>query len=57
MGCCTAQCKMLLFCVETIIVVKESHNFELDKEDDDNCFGCLATFWFGSYFRDVSSCH
>jgi len=56
MGWCTAQCKMLLFSAKTI--VKESHNFELDKEeDDDNCFGCLATFWFGSYFRDVSSCH
>jgi len=27
MGWCTAQCKMLLFCVKTI--VKESHNFEL----------------------------
>jgi len=27
MGWCTDQCKMLLFCVKTIM--KESHNFEL----------------------------
>jgi len=27
MGWCTAQCKMLLFCVKA--VVKESHDFEL----------------------------
>jgi len=55
MGWCTAQCKMLLFSVKTI--VKESHNFELEKQDDDNCFGCLVTFWFGSYFRDVMHYH
>ena len=29
MGWCTAQCKMLLFCVKTI--VKESCNFELGR--------------------------
>jgi len=37
MGCCTAQCKMLLFCVKTI--VKESHSFELahlKKKEEEN---------------------
>ena len=29
MGLCTAQCKMLLFCVKT--VVKELHDFEVAR--------------------------
>ena len=45
MGWCTAQCKMLLFCVKTIL--KESHKFELArlrKKKKEKHFGRLATF-------------
>ena len=44
MGWCTAQCKMLLFCVKTI--VKESHKFELARlrKKKEKHFGRLATF-------------
>jgi len=49
MGWCIA-CKMLLFCVKTII--KES-NFELahlkKKKKKGKHFSCLATFWFGTF--------
>ena len=57
MGSCTAQCKMLLFCANT--VVRESAKFELarlKKEEED--FGGLATFWRGTFatvFHDTGS--
>jgi len=44
MGLYTAHCKMLLFCVKTI--VKESRNFELahlKKKKNEKHFGHLAT--------------
>jgi len=52
MGWCTAQWKMLLFCVKTIM--KESHKFELaclkkKKKKKEKQFGFLATFWFGTF--------
>jgi len=50
MGWCTAQWKMLLFCVKTIM--KESHKFELarlKKKKKEKQFGLLATFWFGTF--------
>ena len=56
MGYCTAQCKMLLLCVETI--VKESRNFELarlrkkkekERKKKEKHFGHLATFWFCTF--------
>ena len=50
MGWCTAQCKMLLFCAKTI--VKESLKFELahlKKKKEEKHFGCLVTFWFGTF--------
>jgi len=50
MGWCTAQWKMLLFCVKTIL--KESCRFELarlkKKKKKVKYFGCLATFWFST---------
>ena len=52
MGLCTTQCKMLLFCVKTIVI--ESFNSELaqpKKGGGGGRFGCLATFWF-----DISQC-
>ena len=58
MGWCTAQWKMLLFCVKTI--VKESHKFELarlkkKKKKKEKHFGCLATFWFGAFAMHCSA--
>ena len=49
MGWCTAWCKILLFCVKTIM--KESHNFELArlKKKERKNFVCLVTFWFGTF--------
>ena len=58
MGSCTAQCKMLLFCANT--VVRESAKFELprlkkeeeeeeEEEEEKNDFGGLATFWRGTF--------
>ena len=57
MGSCTAPCKMLLFCANT--VVRESAKFELarlKKEDSEEKkkkkktdFGGLATFWRGTF--------
>ena len=49
MGWYTAQLKMLLFCAKTIM--KESCKFELArlKKKKKKHFGCLATFWFGSF--------
>ena len=53
MGWYTAQCKMLLFCVKT--VVKVSHNFDLaclknkKKRKKEKHFGHLVTFWFGTF--------
>jgi len=40
---------MLLFCAKTI--VKESCKFELArlKKKKEKHFGCLATFWFGTF--------
>jgi len=43
---------MLLFCVKTI--VKESHKFELahlKKKKKEKHFGCLVTFWFGTFTK------
>ena len=53
MGWCTAQWKMLLFCVKNI--VKESHKFELahlkkkKKKKKEKHFDRLVTFWFGVF--------
>ena len=61
MGWCTAQSKMLLFCVKTI--VKESRKFELaclkkkkkkekkkkKKKKKEKHFGHLVTFWFSTF--------
>ena len=54
MGWCTAQCRMILFCVKTI--VKELHNFELaclkkkkNKEKKEKHFCSLVTFWFDTF--------
>ena len=53
MGWCTAQCKMLLFCLK--IIIKESPSFELKKKvkkkerKKEKHFGSLMTFWF-SFF-------
>jgi len=56
MGWCTAQWKMLLFCVKTI--VKESRIFwtspseeeeEEEEEEGRKTFGCMATFLFGTF--------
>jgi len=50
MGLCTTQCKMLLFCVKTIVI--ESFNSELahlKKGGGGGRFGCLATFWFDTF--------
>jgi len=64
MGWCTAQCKMLLFCVKTI--VKDSRNFELarlkKKKKKEKHFGHLVTFWFITFlmlFRATGNviCH
>jgi len=40
---------MLLFCVKSI--VKESRKFELArlKKKKEKHFGCLVTFWFGTF--------
>jgi len=40
------KCKMLPFCAKA--VVKESCNFELEEEKEDN-FGCLVTFGFSTF--------
>ena len=58
MGSCTAQCKMLLFCANT--VVRESAKFELarlKKEEEEEEKEEENRFWrFGDfmvwYFRD-----
>ena len=49
MAWCTAQLKMLLFCTKTI--VKQSRKLELPhlKKKKEKHFGCLATFWFGTF--------
>ena len=60
MGWCTAQCKMLLFCLKTII--KESPSFELahlkkkvkkkerkKERKKEKHFGSLMTFWFSTF--------
>jgi len=48
MGWCTAQCKMLLFCVK--ITVKESRSFVARlKKKKEKHFDCLVTFWFGTF--------
>jgi len=49
---CTAQWKMLLFCVKTIM--KESRKFELarlkkKKKKKEKHFDLLATFWLGTF--------
>ena len=60
MGLCTAQCKMLLFCANT--VMRESAKFELarlTKEDEEEVNFCgLATFCCGTFavvFHDTGS--
>jgi len=48
MGWCTAQFKMLLFCVKT--TMKESCNFELALlNKNKKTFGRLVTFYFGTF--------
>ena len=55
MGWCTAQCKMLLFCLKTII--KESPSFELahlkkvkkKERKKEKHFDSLMTFWFNTF--------
>ena len=51
MDWCTAQWKMLLFCVKTIM--KESRKFELaclkKKKKKEKHFGRQVTFWFGTF--------
>ena len=54
MGWCTAQWKMLLFCVKTI--VKESRKFELARlKKKEKHFGRLVTFWFGTFAMPFSA--
>ena len=47
MGSCTAQCKMLLFCANTL--ARESAKFELsrlkEEEEEPILAAGLATFW------------
>ena len=47
MGWCTAQFKMLLFCVKT--TMKESCNFEVALLEERKHFGRLVTFCFGTF--------
>ena len=51
MGSCTAQCKMLLFCANT--VVRESAKFELARlkkeEEEENRFWRFGDFWRGTF--------
>jgi len=62
MGWCTAQYKLLLFCVKTI--VKESHNFELAHASEEEerrrkegkHFGHLVTFRFGTFVMHHKAC-
>ena len=62
MGSCTAQCKMLLFCANT--VVRESAKFELarlkkdeeEEEEEENRFWRFGDF-SARYFRDSYSRH
>ena len=64
MGSCTAQCKMLLFCANT--VVRESAKFELahlkkeeeeeEEEEEENRFWRFGDF-LARYFRDGYSRH
>ena len=59
MGSCTAQCKMLLFCANT--VMRESAKFELarlkkegeeeEEEEEENRFWLFGDF-LARYFRD-----
>jgi len=58
MGWCTAQWKILLFCVKTI--VKKSIKFELPrlkkkKKKKEKHFSCLVTFWFAGTFAMLFS--
>ena len=63
MGSCTAQCKMLLFCANT--VMRESAKFELarlkktkKKKKKKTDFGGLATIWrstFATVIHDTGS--
>jgi len=46
-GWCAAQCKMLLFCVKTIM--KESCNFELACLKKKKRERSLVTFWLGTF--------
>ena len=59
MGSCTAQCKMLLFCANT--VVRESAKFELarlkkEEEEEENRFWRFGDFLV-LYFRNGFSRH
>ena len=59
MGSCTAQCKMLLFCANT--VVRESAKFELarlkkEEEEEENRFcDFLARYFCDGYSRHWES--
>jgi len=50
MGSCTAQCKILLFLCETVIIVHTILNCpsEERKKKKTN-FGCFATLWFSTF--------
>ena len=61
MGSCTAQCKMLLFCANT--VVRESAKFELarlkkeeEEVEEENRFWRFGNF-LARYFHDGYSRH
>jgi len=47
MDWCTAQWKMLLFCVKALM--KESRKFELAHQKKKKILAVLATFWFGTF--------
>ena len=60
MGSCTAQCKMLLFCANT--VVRESAKFELarlkkeeEEEEEENRFLAVWRGTFATVFHDTGS--
>ena len=49
-GLCTAQCKMVAVLCE--ITVCDLYSFELaclKEKEEETDFGCLATFWFGTF--------
>ena len=58
MGSCTVQCKMLLFCANT--VVRESAKFELarlkkEEEEEENQFWRFGNGTFATVIHDTGS--